>query len=154
MARADHGNASSAAGVLFGAGFGALVEHAMRARPLLDGMLLVGAILVITAAFVLLWRHALRTLIATLLVGFGAFNVIEGVVDHFLLGVHHVNELAPPETWLRWDVGFVAGGALLVVAGWALKRTPRAVRERKPAMERRRRPSPWRPGDRRRTAAN
>jgi hypothetical protein len=27
-----------------------------------------------------------------MLVGFGAFNCVEGLIDHHLLGVHHVNE--------------------------------------------------------------
>jgi len=31
-----------------------------------------------------------RLLIGTMLIGFGAFNVVQGLVDHHSLGLHHV----------------------------------------------------------------
>lgn len=43
-----------------------------------------------------------------MLMGFGIFNLVEGIIDHHLLGLHHVNETAPPEQWLWWDLGFRA----------------------------------------------
>src|SRR3954454_1600630 len=51
----------------------------------------------------LLWRSAHRRhlhwstglLIGTLLLGFGIFNTVEGIADHHLLGIHHVNETVP-----------------------------------------------------------
>ncbi len=60
------------------------------------------------------------------LVGWGVFDLVEGLVDHQLLGVHHVrDDLGGP---LSWDLGFLALGALLVAGGWLLhRRTPRAV---------------------------
>ena len=59
---------------------------------------------VVIGLFVL-WRTAHRQyiywsnklLIGTLFLGFGLFNLVEGVVNHQLLGVHHVNELVPRE---------------------------------------------------------
>jgi uncharacterized membrane protein len=58
-----------------------------------------------------------------LLAGWGVFNLVEGLVDHQLLGVHHVrDDLGGP---LSWDLGFLALGALLVVAGWLLHRRGR-----------------------------
>ena len=55
-----------------------------------------------------------------LLVGWGLFNLVEGMVDHHLLGVHHVrDDLGAP---LAWDLGFLAVGALLVVGGVLLQR--------------------------------
>ncbi len=66
-----------------------------------------------------------------LLTGWGVFNVVEGVVDHHLLGVHHVrDDLGGP---LAWDLGFLALGVLLVVAGWALHR--RGRQRRSPAEQ-------------------
>ncbi len=48
--------------------------------------------------------------------GWGIFNVVEGLVDHQLLGVHHVrDDLGGP---LGWDLGFLVFGVLLVVGGW------------------------------------
>ncbi len=69
----------------------------------------------------LLWSNKL--LIGTLLLGWGAFNVIEGTVDHELLGVHHVNELVPLSQRIYWDMGFLVWGAAMVIIGWALMRS-------------------------------
>jgi uncharacterized membrane protein len=56
--------------------------------------------------------------------GWGAFNVVEGVIDHHLLWVHHVrDDLGGP---LSWDLGFLALSAALVVAGWLLHQRGRA----------------------------
>lgn len=55
--------------------------------------------------------------------GWGVFNLVEGIVDHQVLGIHHVrDDLGAP---LGWDLGFRACGALLVVVGSVLAR-PRA----------------------------
>jgi uncharacterized membrane protein len=32
-----------------------------------------------------------------MLIGFGLFNLVEGIIDHHLLGIHHVNETAPQD---------------------------------------------------------
>jgi uncharacterized membrane protein len=59
--------------------------------------------------------------IGLLLAGWGLFNVVEGVVDHLILGVHHVrDDLGGP---LSWDLGFLAFGVLQTATGWALQRT-------------------------------
>lgn len=42
--------------------------------------------------------------------GFGISNLVEGIVDHHLLGLHHVNETVPREQWIYWDVGFLIWG--------------------------------------------
>jgi uncharacterized membrane protein len=55
-----------------------------------------------------------------LLVGWGVFDVVEGLIDHQFLGVHHVrDDLGGP---LSWDLGFLAFGVLLIVVGWLLHR--------------------------------
>jgi uncharacterized membrane protein len=69
------------------------------------------------------WRWALsgRALVGWMLVGWGIFNLVEGIVDHHLLGVHHVrDDLGGP---LRWDLGFLAFGVLLLLAGYQLARS-------------------------------
>ncbi|WP_205472362.1 DUF2243 domain-containing protein [Nocardioides sp. SYSU D00038] len=54
------------------------------------------------------------------LVGWGGFNLVEGLVDHQLLGIHHVrDDLGGP---LAWDLGFLALGVLLVVVGLLVQR--------------------------------
>lgn len=62
------------------------------------------------------WSFHLGLLVA----GWGAFNLVEGLVDHQILGIHHVrDDLGSP---LSWDLGFLALGALMIVIGWSLHR--------------------------------
>ena len=70
-----------------------------------------------------------RAHVGLMLAGWGVFNVVEGLVDHQILGVHHVrDDLGAP---LSWDLGFLASGVLLVVVGWALHlRGVRTLEER------------------------
>jgi uncharacterized membrane protein len=50
----------------------------------------------------------------------GAFNLVEGIVDHHLLGVHDVRDDVADPLW--WNVGFLVLGALLVAVGVVLVR--------------------------------
>lgn len=50
-----------------------------------------------------------------ILVGWGLFNLVEGIIDHHILGIHHVHG-GPAQLW--WDLGFLALGAALVAGGW------------------------------------
>jgi uncharacterized membrane protein len=59
------------------------------------------------------------TFVGSLVAGWGLFNVVEGVVDHHVLHLHHVTETAHH---LRWDVAFLGASVLLVAAGWTLIR--------------------------------
>jgi len=52
------------------------------------------------------------------LLGWGVFNLVEGLINHQLLGIHHVrDDLGAP---LSWDIGFLALGLLLVIIGWTM----------------------------------
>jgi uncharacterized membrane protein len=58
-------------------------------------------------------RHA-----GLLLAGWGAFNLVEGLIDHQLLGLHHVrDDLGGP---IGWDLAFLALGTGLAITGWWL----------------------------------
>lgn len=59
-----------------------------------------------------------RTFFGSLLVGWGLFNVVEGIIDHQLLGIHHVYEYTADK--LTWDVSFLAFGVVLLFVGWML----------------------------------
>lgn len=52
-----------------------------------------------------------------LLMGAGIFNVVEGIIDHQILGIHHVRS-GPHE--LAWDIGFLGVSAILAGTGWLL----------------------------------
>lgn len=52
------------------------------------------------------------------LAGWGIFNVVEGLVNHQILGIHHVrDDLGGP---LSWDIAFLVLGVLLIAGGWVL----------------------------------
>ena len=60
---------------------------------------------------------------ARMLIGFGLFNVVEGIIDHHVLGIHHVNETVPRDQWICWDLGFLIwGAAMLSAAGSCCER--------------------------------
>jgi uncharacterized membrane protein len=53
-----------------------------------------------------------------MLAGWGLFNLVEGVVNHQILTVHHVNYDNVP----LWDTLFLVLGGLLLIVGIALVR--------------------------------
>jgi uncharacterized membrane protein len=61
-----------------------------------------------------------RTLLGASLAGWGVFNLVEGVVDHHVLEVHHVVERLGASAW---DWAFLASGVVLIGAGVALIRS-------------------------------
>jgi uncharacterized membrane protein len=109
--------------------------HNVQVNVFWDGVFHASTYAFVVAGLVVLWRAAhqrhlwwsTRLLVGTMLIGFGAFNLVEGIVDHHLLGLHHVNETVPREMWIYWDVGFLAWGALMLVIGLMLTRQGRAA---------------------------
>ncbi|WP_232320190.1 DUF2243 domain-containing protein [Herbidospora daliensis] len=65
-----------------------------------------------------------RVLWGWMLVGWGLFNLVEGVIDHHVLGIHHVHG-GPYQVW--WDLAFLLLGAALVAGGYLLQRGGRAL---------------------------
>lgn len=71
------------------------------------------------------WRWGWSTLLGGMAMGWGLFNLVEGVVDHHVLGIHRVRpEAADP---LPYDLAFLALGALLLAGGWLVQRRDRAA---------------------------
>jgi uncharacterized membrane protein len=70
-----------------------------------------------------IWRWAIsrRAFLGWMLVGWGLFNVVEGIVNHQILTIHHVREGVGHQA--AYDLGFLAFGALLVIGGWLLARS-------------------------------
>jgi uncharacterized membrane protein len=104
----------------------------LEANTLADGLFHAAAWTVVVIGIWMLWRRtsdwrwaaSSRALIGWMLVGWGTFNLVEGVVDHEILGIHHVREGAGHQT--AYDVGFLAFSALLVIVGWLTARRAEA----------------------------
>lgn len=99
----------------------------LQVNTLWDGLFYAFTYVMMAIGLALLWRatrprHAplpTKLLIGTLLVGWGLFNDVEGLVNHQMLGIHHAR---PGPNWLAYDVGFLAWGAIMLVVGWMLMR--------------------------------
>ena len=94
-----------------------------------DGLFHAVTYLFTIAGVVALWRARSatgvpidgRTLLGSTVLGWGLFNIVEGVVDHQLLGIHHVWP-AGPGSVLLWDLAYLAWGLLFVAGGYAFVR--------------------------------
>jgi len=109
----------------------------MRANEVADGLFHAAAWLVVLVG--VLWLYARlrlppvpaawprldrgprpwRALVGSMLLGWGLFNMVEGLIDHQLLGLHHVR---PGAHQLAWDLGFLAFGAVLAGVGLLVTR--------------------------------
>ena len=100
---------------------------ALEVNMFWDGLFHAFTWLMTAAGIALLWRAAVRaralppaaTLVGSMLFGWGAFNLVEGAIDHHLLAVHHVIERSDH---LLPDLAFLASGVILVLVGWAMIR--------------------------------
>lgn len=70
-----------------------------------------------------LWRVAqqnqspLQTnvFVGSMILGWGLFNLIEGIINHQILGLHNVIQRAAPGPQLLWDLAFLAIGGLAFI---------------------------------------
>ena len=103
----------------------------LEVNTLWDGIFHAGTWLATAVGLWLLWRAARRADVpwsgraftGALAIGWGGFNLVEGIVDHHILTIHHVRYSGSRA--LPWDLAFLAFGALLVLAGWMLIRAGR-----------------------------
>ena len=117
--------------MLTSAGYPADSVRNLEINVLWDGIFHMSTYIFTAAGLWILWRRSRkshgrwswRLLPATMLIGFGAFNLVEGTIDHHVLGIHHVNEAVPREQWVYWDVAFLVWGAAMLIGGLALYRS-------------------------------
>jgi uncharacterized membrane protein len=102
----------------------------LKVNMVWDGLFHAFTWLTTVAGLALLWRATGRSDVVrstpafagSLALGWGLFNVVEGMIDHELLQIHHVH---PGDEQLSWDVAFLVLGAALIAAGWtAITRVP------------------------------
>lgn len=80
----------------------------------------------------LLWRAVKRpdvplstaALIGAMIFGWGLFNLVEGVIDHHLLHVHHVVERLGVS---GWDYAFLGSGVVMILIGGAMMKRSRVA---------------------------
>lgn len=74
-----------------------------------------------------LWRVAQRgtsplqtnIFVGSMVLGWGLFNLVEGLINHQLLGLHNVVQRASPGMQLFWDMTFLlVGGITLISVGF------------------------------------
>ena len=101
----------------------------LQVNTMADGFFHIASWLFVVGASVVTlaqWRQgrlapSWRFHVGGLLVGWGLFNLVEGVIDHHLLRIHHVrDDLGGP---LAWDVGFLLLSLVLLAAGALLQRS-------------------------------
>ena len=101
---------------------------AMRENMTADGFFDAGSWAIVLAGVVMLWAAGRRgetpggrRFAGQLVAGWGLFNLVEGIVDHHLLQLHHVVDVpvhVPLDDWLFLAVG----GVLFLVVGGAMAR--------------------------------
>jgi len=116
----------------------AAVRDDIALNTLADGLFHAATYVLGLIGLVMLWRARVelvgprsgRVLAGAMLAGAGLFNLVEGLVNHQLLDIHHLRtDVADP---LPWDMAFLASGVLLMAVGWWLVRaaTSAATAER------------------------
>lgn len=100
----------------------------LRVNVLADGLFHAGAYVITVLGIIVLWARARRRLslpsvhefFGSVLFGWGLFNTVEGIVNHHVLKLHNVREVADP---MPWNIGFlVIGGAGLMLLGvWLIR---------------------------------
>ena len=102
----------------------------LEANTLADGLFHAATWLLTAAGVWLLWRNVSRRgttldreLLGWLVFGWGVFNVLDEVLFHALLDLHHIRE---GDDELAYDMAFLALAVAQLVVGWLLLRSGRA----------------------------
>ena len=103
--------------------------EAMRRNMAWDGWFHAATLLLTIAGVYMLLRDARAdaalpapgAFTGQLLLGWGIFNLVEGIVDHEILNIHHVRDLPAHVPLYDW-IFLAVGGLGLILLGWRLSR--------------------------------
>ena len=98
--------------------------HTDRVHQIIsDGVFHLLGTLIIFVAGILLWKgnpqDSPRTFWGSFLLGAGSFNLLEGIVNHHLLQLHHVK---PGAQQFLFDLSYDVVALLLLITGWIVRR--------------------------------
>lgn len=119
--------------------------EAMRQNMAADGWFHMATWIVTLAGVAALWSGlrgpgplpSTRTFAGNMLLGWGGFNLAEGIIDHHLLGLHHVRDLPQHVPFYDWAF-LIIGGVAVIFAGLAMRDRSRLnERERRSGFDRR-----------------
>jgi uncharacterized membrane protein len=104
----------------------------LQLNTLADGLFHAGTWVISLIGLVMLYRATVgrqsrpsgRVLAGAMIMGWGIFNLVEGLVNHYILGIHHVR---PGPNEALYDAGFMILGAVLTVVGWLISRSRERV---------------------------
>src|SRR5690606_10713396 len=89
-----------------------------------DGIFHAFTLITCIVGIFLLWKLLQKTninrsgylLLGGMTMGWGLFNLVEGIINHHLLNLHNVRELVPNKN--VWNYGFLIFGVFLLLVGW------------------------------------
>lgn len=99
----------------------------IRVQILADGLFHAAHYVIALVGLWMLWRHrgaaarerGATRFVGVALVGFGAWHIVDAVLVHWILGLHHIRM---DENWLVWDLVFFALGVGAIALGLAMAR--------------------------------
>ena len=95
--------------------------EAIHLNMFCDGVFHAATWIVTFVGMMLLWQSGQRgtnpplsIFLGALLMGWGAFNLVEGLINHQLLELHNVREVMQPTAW---NIGFLVVSAVIFLIG-------------------------------------
>lgn len=98
----------------------------LRTNVMFDGLFVLIMLAIMLTGLGIVWRPinraegrlSTRFLLGAIVLGMGLFNVIDGVVSHYVLDLHNVVHGTE-----AWNPHWLAVSVLLLVAGWVILRS-------------------------------
>ena len=104
----------------------------LQINTLADGLFHALTWVISLAGLIMLYRATVgrqhrpsgRVLAGAMVMGWGIFNVVEGLLNHYVLQIHHVR---PGPNQALYDLAFLILGVALTAVGWWISRRAESV---------------------------
>jgi uncharacterized membrane protein len=111
--------------------------EAMSQNMAWDGSFHAATLVLTVIGVVMLWSEgqnrklppSLSVLFGQMILGWGLFNLVEGIIDHHLLQLHHVRDMPTHIPFYDW-IFLAVGGIGFILLGWMLSRHTNLIRTR------------------------